>query len=109
MAGLWMLALLACEPSLELALSDQTQEAVLQDLTVETEWRTCSVDEDCVWIDLDCCGCQSGGLSLALAATQVEAFETANPANCEDALDCPTVYECGDEPVCRMQHCVAPR
>jgi hypothetical protein len=78
------------------------------DATVEKAWLDCSNDNDCTYVDLDCCGCTAGGSSLAINADHVADFEEANPLDCDTGESCVMVYRCGGDPVCRGGNCQAP-
>lgn len=63
----------------------------------------CNQDSDCVMTNLDCCGCQSGGLSFAINTMCEQVWQDG--MDCE-GIACLAVYNCGDEePACVNGQC----
>lgn len=53
---------------------------------------SCLVDDDCVAVPADCCGCARGGSDTAVPASEAAAFD--------DALDCDANAACPEVDVC---------
>lgn len=66
----------------------------------------CTVDEDCVRIALDCCGCGQGGEDGAVVAAEATAFTSG--LSCQDNPQCPGIDVCEPEqvPRCMSNTCV---
>jgi len=64
----------------------------------------CQVDSDCVRVGADCCGCERGGTSTAVPASQVGAFQ--DMLGCPANPSCPGVNVCStEEPRCLQGMC----
>ena len=62
--------------------------------------NTCKTDADCVLVNKDCCGCGSGGESIAIPISQKESYKRkrklkcdwiekiTGPINCFEAMRC---------------------
>lgn len=59
----------------------------------------CTVDDDCVQVAADCCGCARGGEDTAVPVADVGAFEGA--LDCTDDAICPGVDVCDSSLVAR--------
>ena len=59
---------------------------------------SCKTDADCVLVNADCCGCQSGGSSIAVHKSDKKSYNsalkktcsTSTPANCSASYRCNT-------------------
>ena len=88
------------------AASDDDSAAAVLDCV--TDLWSCEYDHECVKVDLDCCGCESGGISVAINGQcepewyhWVYSFWT----DCGSAV-CPCVYLCdGAVPRCENSYC----
>lgn len=68
----------------------------------------CQVDEDCVLVPADCCGCNNGGKSIAVHKSQQESYKSNLQRQCSSLPTCKTVYLCGNIQVqCKNSECVA--
>ena len=56
----------------------------------------CQADEDCVLVKANCCGCNSGGKSVAIHKSKQESYERDLKKYCSanESMLCPTVYNC---------------
>lgn len=66
----------------------------------------CASDEDCARVPADCCGCELGGLSIAVPVAEVDDFASALSCGEEPAI-CPGVNTCepGAQPRCSAGVC----
>jgi hypothetical protein len=66
----------------------------------------CKVDDDCVQVPADCCGCARGGADTAVPAAQVD--QHREDLGCSGEVSCPGVDVCTPEvvPHCTSGHCV---
>ena len=69
----------------------------------------CQVDEDCVLVHADCCGCNSGGESIAVHKLQQEAYNRDLRKHCSSHRTiCKAVYLCNEIQIrCKNSECVA--
>lgn len=68
----------------------------------------CQVDEDCILVPADCCGCSNGGKSIAVHKSQEESHNSVLQSQCSHHHMCKTVYLCGSIQVrCENSECVA--
>ena len=69
----------------------------------------CQVDEDCVLVHADCCGCNSGGKSIAVHKSQQEAHNRDLRKQCSSHRTmCKKVYLCDKLQIsCENSECVA--
>ncbi len=55
----------------------------------------CEVDDECVRVPADCCGCEAGGADTAVPAIELAAFEA--DLDCDPSPVCPGVNTCDPE------------
>lgn len=71
------------------------------------ELTTCSVDEDCVIVELGCCGSCNGGTAVAVRADRQDEVETTYAENCVGGTSC-TMMACPPlEAACIDDTCTA--
>lgn len=58
----------------------------------------CEIDDDCVMVKADCCGCQMGGKSVAVNRNFADGFGP-DPESCQH-MYCKAVYNCFGGPAC---------
>lgn len=69
---------------------------------------SCESDKDCVLVDKSCCGCQSGGKSIAIHKSLKGAHNKALKDRCEPLnVVCAAWYRCGEfQAKCKNSRCV---
>ena len=74
---------------------------------------TCNTDADCVLVNKDCCGCSSGGESVAVHRSQVESYNREWEQECSSdriSVHCPSVNVCNKYQVqCYNSQCATLR
>lgn len=63
----------------------------------------CQTDDDCILASADCCGCQSGGSSVAVNVNYTH-MVGPDPAECTDVM-CTMVYMCFGRAACVSNQC----
>ena len=70
---------------------------------------SCSQDSDCVLVKEDCCGCESGGSSIAINKKYQQDWlsKIEKKENCNNIF-CASVYKCPSQPRCIKNKCQIP-
>ena len=79
----------------------------------DSSYKTdCQTDSDCVLVDKDCCGCVSGGDSIAIHKSQENIYNKDLQSRCAAAVDsskaCATWDRCAEfQAQCRNSKCIS--
>lgn len=71
-------------------------------IMIPTAWTRCAVDSDCTLVPWSCCGCSSGGISIAISRDFLKQYGARYAGQCRDHLPgargqlfCPAWDLCG--------------
>ena len=81
---------------------------------VNTEQTACTKNADCVLVNKECCGCGSGGESIAVHISQKDSYNNKLDKQCDDIekkfgpLTCHDTMRCDEfQAQCRNSKCIA--
>lgn len=70
-------------------------------IPIPTAWTRCAADADCVLVNFHCCGCFAGGVSTAIGAAYLDAYDRRFAKACPEFLpDAPDPLFCPQTIVC---------
>lgn len=71
---------------------------------------SCKQDSDCIFVKNECCGCESGGSSVAINKKYQQPWleKIDREKNCQDIF-CTAVYNCPSQPKCIKNKCQIPK
>lgn len=88
--------------------SSRYENQILKEL-IDTELKnlpSCNRDSDCVLVSKDCCGCNSGGESIAIHKSLERDYNDQLRKTCSAGQACFQWYRCDDfEASCHSQKC----
>ncbi len=80
---------------------------------VSTEQTPCTKNADCVLVDKECCGCGSGGESIAIHISKKDSYNSKLKKQCDDLekksgpITCHDTERCEEfQAQCRNSRCV---
>ena len=86
---MWLvLTLIGCDLAVDQALSGKLTDEERAGLSVRDAWLTCETDSDCEYVPVGCCGCELGGVSIAINVDHVEDYLASNDTVCTDDTFC---------------------